>query len=108
MTTVRESIQTASNRIQSATSTIAPERGSAGAEDQLFPHDSLVRNLHRFMRFSSAAYGVSPPLAFSAPWVCSDRLTKMISKTSFGYLAWETPNTTFPLLGSIMPIAGHL
>ena len=68
MTTVHESIQTSSNRIQSATSTIAPERGSAGAEDQLFPHDSLVRNLHRFMRFSSAAYGVSPPLAFSAPW----------------------------------------
>jgi hypothetical protein len=27
--------------------------------DMLFPHDSLVTNLHRFMRYSSAAYGVS-------------------------------------------------
>jgi hypothetical protein len=25
----------------------------------LFPHDSLIANLHRFMRYSSAAYGVS-------------------------------------------------
>lgn len=25
--------------------------------DNLFPHDSLVKNIHRFMRFSSAAYG---------------------------------------------------
>jgi hypothetical protein len=28
--------------------------------DMLFPHDSLITNLHRFMRYSSAAYGVSP------------------------------------------------
>ena len=28
--------------------------------DVLFPHDSLITNLHRFMRYSSAAYGVSP------------------------------------------------
>jgi hypothetical protein len=28
--------------------------------DLLFPHDSLIANLHRFMRYSSAAYGVSP------------------------------------------------
>jgi hypothetical protein len=27
--------------------------------DVLFPHDSLITNLHRFMRYSSAAYGVS-------------------------------------------------
>jgi hypothetical protein len=27
--------------------------------DMLFPHDSLITNLHRFMRYSSAAYGVS-------------------------------------------------
>ena len=26
--------------------------------DVLFPHDNLVTNLHRFMRYSSAAYGV--------------------------------------------------
>jgi hypothetical protein len=28
--------------------------------DVVFPHDSLITNLHRFMRYSSAAYGVSP------------------------------------------------
>ena len=27
--------------------------------ERLFPHDSLLNNIHRFMRFSSAAYGVS-------------------------------------------------
>jgi hypothetical protein len=27
----------------------------------LFPHDSLIANIHRFMRYSSAAYGVSLP-----------------------------------------------
>jgi len=30
--------------------------------DVLFPHDSLITNLHRFMRYSSAAYGVSASL----------------------------------------------
>ena len=29
------------------------------APQNLFPHDSLLRNIHRFMRFSSAAYGQS-------------------------------------------------
>lgn len=27
--------------------------------DTLFPHDSLIKNIHRFMRYSSAAYGQS-------------------------------------------------
>ena len=27
--------------------------------DLLFPHDTLISNIHRFMRYSSAAYGVS-------------------------------------------------
>ena len=30
--------------------------------DVLFPHDSLITNLHRFMRYSSAAYGVGASL----------------------------------------------
>jgi hypothetical protein len=32
---------------------------SEDTPDKIFPHDDLVRNIHRFMRYSSAAYGVS-------------------------------------------------
>ncbi|OCF42743.1 hypothetical protein I317_03474 [Kwoniella heveanensis CBS 569] len=28
-----------------------------GSPDNLFPHEGLIRNIHRFMKFSSAAYG---------------------------------------------------
>ncbi|WVF72728.1 hypothetical protein IAT40_007546 [Kwoniella sp. CBS 6097] len=31
--------------------------GEAGSPNNLFPHEGLIRNIHRFMKFSSAAYG---------------------------------------------------
>jgi len=39
--------------------------------DVLFPHDSLITNLHRFMRYSSAAYGVSPSPLYPALMVAT-------------------------------------
>lgn len=48
----------AQSRLQVATAEAIHERGAESPTD-LFPHDSIVKNIHRFMRFSSAAYGVS-------------------------------------------------
>jgi hypothetical protein len=38
-------------------STESPPTHGTDTPDKLFPHDSLLKNIHRFMRFSSAAYG---------------------------------------------------
>nr|XP_031860024.1 uncharacterized protein CI109_004632 [Kwoniella shandongensis]KAA5527096.1 hypothetical protein CI109_004632 [Kwoniella shandongensis] len=56
LATVREATHLSSSRIQAASARMMPERGEA-TPDNLFPHESLVRNIHRFMRYSSAAYG---------------------------------------------------
>ncbi|WRT68330.1 uncharacterized protein IL334_005306 [Kwoniella shivajii] len=52
----RESVHTSSSRVETASSHLMPERGEANP-DNLFPHEGLIRNIHRFMRYSSAAYG---------------------------------------------------
>ena len=60
---VDEAIRTASHRMQlAATSTVA-STPMHGSKDWLYPRGSLIHNLHRFMRFSSAAYGVGIFLA---------------------------------------------
>ncbi|KAK8854844.1 hypothetical protein IAR55_003583 [Kwoniella newhampshirensis] len=56
LATVREATHSSSSRIQAASASLMAERGEASSNN-LFPHDSLVRNIHRFMRYSSAAYG---------------------------------------------------
>ncbi|WVR07474.1 hypothetical protein IAU60_004516 [Kwoniella sp. DSM 27419] len=56
LATVREAVHTSSSRIQSATSQLLPDVDDA-SPDNLFPHEGLIRNIHRFMRYSSAAYG---------------------------------------------------
>ncbi|WVW85722.1 hypothetical protein I302_107760 [Kwoniella bestiolae CBS 10118] len=53
---VREAVHTSSSRIQAASSHAVPDEGDANS-DNLFPHEGLIRNIHRFMRYSSAAYG---------------------------------------------------
>ncbi|WWC93611.1 hypothetical protein V866_000446 [Kwoniella sp. B9012] len=53
---VREAVHTSSSRIQAASSHAMPDEGDANS-DNLFPHEGLIRNIHRFMRYSSAAYG---------------------------------------------------
>ncbi|WWC63225.1 uncharacterized protein I303_105825 [Kwoniella dejecticola CBS 10117] len=53
---IRESTHTASSRLQSSTSQSMGDQGAANS-DNLFPHEGLIRNIHRFMRYSSAAYG---------------------------------------------------
>lgn len=52
---VSESVRTRSNRIHASSSQIFSPNAEA-AED-LFPHEGLIKNIHRFMRYSSAAYG---------------------------------------------------
>lgn len=54
VTAVHETVRTSRNRIQAASSQPIFESPAS-----LFPHDSLIKNVHRFMRYSSAAYGVS-------------------------------------------------
>lgn len=41
----------------SSTLTEAPPTFGTDAPEALFPHDLLLKNIHRFMKFSSAAYG---------------------------------------------------
>ncbi|WWC90758.1 uncharacterized protein L201_005695 [Kwoniella dendrophila CBS 6074] len=53
---VTEATHTSSSRMQSASSHTMPDKGDANP-DNLFPHEGLIRNIHRFMRYSSAAYG---------------------------------------------------
>ncbi|BEI85067.1 hypothetical protein CcaverHIS002_0504680 [Cutaneotrichosporon cavernicola] len=50
------STRTRSSRIQASSSQIftAGQRDTAA---NLFPHEPLIKNIHRFMRYSSAAYG---------------------------------------------------
>jgi hypothetical protein len=50
------SMRTRSSRIQASSSQIftAGQRDTAA---NLFPHEPLIKNIHRFMRYSSAAYG---------------------------------------------------
>lgn len=50
------SLRMSDHRIQTLSSQALPTRGD-GSPDSLFPHDSLIKNIHRFMLFSSAAYG---------------------------------------------------
>jgi hypothetical protein len=57
-TTVRESVRMSESRVHAASSHMMPDK-SEDTPDKIFPHDDLVRNIHRFMRYSSAAYGVS-------------------------------------------------
>ncbi|KAK4689511.1 hypothetical protein P7C73_g601, partial [Tremellales sp. Uapishka_1] len=51
-----QSVHTSQSRLHAASAQLLPERGDASSEN-LFPHEGLVRNIHRFMRYSSAAYG---------------------------------------------------
>ncbi|WWC71646.1 uncharacterized protein I206_105604 [Kwoniella pini CBS 10737] len=53
---VREASHTSSSQVQASTSHTMPDEGDANS-DNLFPHEGLIRNIHRFMRYSSAAYG---------------------------------------------------
>lgn len=55
MRTVKESIRTRSNRVHAQSSQIFSPRAEAAAD--LFPHEGLIKNIYRFMRYSSAAYG---------------------------------------------------
>lgn len=55
ITALHESVRTSQSRVQAASTEAVSETPGS-----LFPHDSLIRNIHRFMRYSSAAYGVSP------------------------------------------------
>ena len=57
VTAMQESVRTSQSRIQAASSQAVLESSAS-----LFPHDSLIRNIYRFMRYSSAAYGVSGQL----------------------------------------------
>jgi hypothetical protein len=52
---VSESVRTRSNRIHTSSSQIFSPHAEV-AED-LFPHEGLIRNIHRFCRYASAAYG---------------------------------------------------
>lgn len=49
---VHESVRTSRTRIQAGESEAVSDTPAT-----LFPHDSLIKNIHRFMRYSSAAYG---------------------------------------------------
>lgn len=51
-------VRTITNHVQSASQEAGPTANDSQPED-LYPHDHLIRNIHRFMRYSSAAYGVS-------------------------------------------------
>ncbi|ORY35472.1 hypothetical protein BCR39DRAFT_555621 [Naematelia encephala] len=55
LTAVQETVHSSQSRIQAA-SAQRPEQADE-TPASLFPHDSLIRNIHRFMRYSSAAYG---------------------------------------------------
>ncbi|WVQ99922.1 hypothetical protein IAU59_007065 [Kwoniella sp. CBS 9459] len=48
--------QSTSTQIRNSTTRPIP-LGDAGSPENLFPHEGLIRNIHRFMKFSSAAYG---------------------------------------------------
>ena len=52
----RESVRTSQSRVQAASAQNVSDSPAA-----LFPHDPLIKNIYRFMRYSSAAYGVSWP-----------------------------------------------
>ncbi|ORX38577.1 hypothetical protein BD324DRAFT_367527 [Kockovaella imperatae] len=54
---VKESVESVSNRTQTAVSSRTPRQASARDPGQVSLHDQLYRNLHRYMRFASAAYG---------------------------------------------------
>jgi hypothetical protein len=65
LTALHDSTRTSETRIQAAGAQVVA--GGGEDESESYPHDSLVRNIHRFMRYSSAAYGVSlnePPMSF--------------------------------------------
>lgn len=51
-----ESIRTKSNRIHTSSSQIFTHQDNE-TPASLFPHEGLIKNIHRFMRYSSAAYG---------------------------------------------------
>lgn len=52
---IHHSVRTRSNAIHTSSSQIfGPDIESSAS---LFPHEGLIRNIHRFMRYSSAAYG---------------------------------------------------
>ncbi|CAD6588545.1 MAG: hypothetical protein TREMPRED_005079, partial [Tremellales sp. Tagirdzhanova-0007] len=48
----RESVRTSQSRVQAASAQNVSDSPAA-----LFPHDPLIKNIYRFMRYSSAAYG---------------------------------------------------
>lgn len=52
---VHQSVRTRSNAIHTSSSQIFGSDIESSAS--LFPHEGLIRNIHRFMRYSSAAYG---------------------------------------------------
>lgn len=57
MSTVYDSVQRSSqSRYQGASAENMPTTGTDTPE-KLFPHDTLLNNIHRFMKCSSAAYG---------------------------------------------------
>lgn len=50
------SVRTRQNRVQASTSQMFCS-GDSETPASLFPHEGLIKNIHRFMRYSSAAYG---------------------------------------------------
>ena len=81
---------------------IEPEVPQDESPALLFPHDSLIANIHRFMRYSSAAYGVSPYNRH----VSHSGLTS--SNTFYVYLALGIANTTSRALHNITSTPGFL
>jgi len=81
---------------------IEPEMPKDESPALLFPHDSLIANIHRFMRYSSAAYGVSPY------YYHESYSTLTSSNTSYVYSALGIANTTSRALHNITLIPGLL
>lgn len=81
---------------------IEPEVPQDESPALLFPHDSLIANIHRFMRYSSAAYGVSPYHYHES------YSTLTPSNTFYVYLALGIANTTSRALPNITSIPGLL
>jgi hypothetical protein len=58
LSTLHDSIEHASqSQYRSTSAENVPTLGNTDTPEKLFPHDSLLSNIHRFMRCSSAAYG---------------------------------------------------
>ncbi|KAL1411307.1 hypothetical protein Q8F55_002258 [Vanrija albida] len=57
-TTVQESLRTRANRVRTESAQMfTPSAPTVDTATNLFPHEPLIKNIHRFMRYSSAAYG---------------------------------------------------